>query len=154
MSTLRCVIPDFESTGLLPAGIHWASWEEIVKRYGNNSHRKRLLEGLERATAAFAAAGCRILYLDGSFVTEKLFPNDYDACWDAVGVTVRLLDPVLVDFSNLRAAQRAKYFGEFFPAHWPAERSAPYRMFLEFFQTDKSTGKAKGIIGLRLKGKS
>jgi hypothetical protein len=44
-----------------------------------------------------------------------------------VGVTVRLLDPVLVDFSNLRAAQKAKYFGEFFPAHSPAERSAPYQ---------------------------
>jgi len=147
------VIPDFESTGLLPAGIHWASWEEIVKRYGDNSHRKRLLEGLGRAIAAFAAAGCRILYLDGSFVTEKPFPDDYDGCWDAVGVTVRLLDPVLVDFSNLRAAQKAKYFGEFFPAHLPAERSAPYRMFLDFFQTDKDTGTAKGIIGLRLKGK-
>ena len=57
-------------------------------------------------------------------------------------MTVRLLDPVLVDFSNLRAAQKAKYFGEFFPAHLPAERSAPYRMFLDFFQTDKGTGTA------------
>ena len=124
-----------------------------MKRYGINSHRKRLLEGLERAVAAFAAAGCRILYLDGSFVTEKPFPDDYYGCWDAAGVTMRLLDPGLLDFSNLRAAQKAKYFGEFFPAHLHAEGSPPYRIFLDFFQTDKSTGSRKGIIGLRLKGK-
>ena len=28
------VIPDFEATGLLPAGIHHADWAEIVARFG------------------------------------------------------------------------------------------------------------------------
>jgi hypothetical protein len=109
------VIPDFESTGLLPAGIHWASWEEIVKRYGNNSHRKRLLEGLERAIAAFAAAGCRILYLDGSFVTEKQFPADYDGCWDAAGVTVRLLDPAPCRFFQFASCPKGEVFWRILP---------------------------------------
>jgi hypothetical protein len=26
------------------------------------------------------AAGCRTIYINGSFVTDKLNPNDFDAC--------------------------------------------------------------------------
>ena len=111
------VIPDFENTGLLPAGVHWAPWDEIMKRYGINDHRLRLLGGLQRGIAMLRFAGCRTLYLDGSFVTAKTFPSDYDACWETDSVDLRLLDPVFFDFTNFRAAQKAKYFGEFFLAH-------------------------------------
>ena len=59
-----------------------------------------------------------------------------------------LLDPVLLDFSNDRAAQKAKYFGEFFPAQLPEGRSG--RTFLEFFQRDRLTDHLKGIVILQL----
>ena len=29
-----------------------------------------------------SSAGCRLVYLDGSFVTRKERPGDIDACWD------------------------------------------------------------------------
>jgi hypothetical protein len=145
------MIPGFEHTGLLPVGIHWATWPEIGKRYATNSHRRRLLGGLEQAIHALSRAGCPVLYLDGSFVTENPFPRDYDACWETVGVSVGLLDPVFLDFSNSRAAQKIKYLGEFFPAHVTAQASPPFHTFLKFFQIDKTSGDAKGIIGLNLK---
>jgi len=38
--------------------------------------------------------------------------------------------------------------GEFFPAQMP--EGASVRVFLEFSQTDKETGRPKGIVGLNL----
>jgi hypothetical protein len=59
------------------------------------------------------------------------------------------LDPVLLDFTDRRAAQKAKYGGELFPSLAFADPAG--NTFLEFFQIDKSTGKAKGIIAIDLK---
>ena len=56
-------------------------------------------------------AGCRTVYLNGSFVTSKTFPNDYDACWEEAGVDPAALDPVLLTFDPGRATQKAKYMG-------------------------------------------
>jgi hypothetical protein len=144
------MIPPLDADGFLPTGVHWAELPEIWNRFGLNDHRRRLLNGFEAALAIFSAAGCRSVYLDGSFVTATEFPNDYDACWDAVGVDVGALDPVLLSFDNLRAAQKGKYLGEFFPAHVRAEATSPYRTFFQFFQVDKASGNVKGIIGIKL----
>jgi hypothetical protein len=76
-------------------------------------------------------------------------PGDFDACWSVSGVDPNLLDPVLLTFDNHRAAQKAKYFGEMFPAELPEGVSG--RRFLDFFQIDKITGRPKGIVGLRLR---
>ncbi len=90
-------------------------------------------------------------YLDGSFVTSTSFPKDFDACWDLTGVNLPLLKrnaPIFFQFSNLRAAQKARFGGELFPAQFSA---GPVGMtFLHFFQTDKTTGLPKGIIELNL----
>ncbi len=88
------------------------------------------------------------MYIDGSFVTVKHELGDYDACWDIDGVNVEALDPVFLDFSRGRGAQKRKYLGEFFPAQMPEGASG--RVFLEFFQTDKETGRSKGIVALNL----
>jgi hypothetical protein len=65
---------------------------------------------------ALQSAGCRTVYIDGSFVTTKLVPNDFDACWDIEGVDPESLDPVLLIFDEGRATQKAKYLGELLPA--------------------------------------
>ena len=142
------MIPEFNRDGTLPAGIHWSGWEEIESRFGFSERRRQLLSGLKSALKALQRAGCRRVYVNGSFVTVKREPGDYDACWDIEGVDVEILDAVFLDFSNGRRAQKRKYFGEFFPAQMP--EGATGRLFLEFFQTDKETGKPKGIVGLNL----
>ncbi len=108
------------------------------------------MDGFERAVAALKVAGSQRVYLDGSFVMAKEFPADYDACWDATGVRIEDLDPVLLDFSRRRNAQKMKYFGELFPAQSQAEAHSPYRTFLDFFQNDKDSGNKKGIIGINI----
>jgi hypothetical protein len=40
--------------------------------------RRTLLAGLREALGALREAGCRTVYLDGSFVTAKEAPEDFD----------------------------------------------------------------------------
>lgn len=74
------MLPPFDDAGLLPPGIHKAAWREVVVRFGTTRHRRKLLGGLKRALKTLRAAGCRRVYIDGSFVTAKSKPGDFDAC--------------------------------------------------------------------------
>ena len=56
------------------------------------------MTGLRAALENLKAAGCRTVYLNGSFVTSKDLPNDYDACWEEPGVDPEALDSVLLTF--------------------------------------------------------
>ena len=133
--------------GVLPPGIHWASLAEVGTRFGQTPHRAWLFDGVVAVAAALRRANCARMYLDGSFVTEKIHPNDFDGCWDATDVRVALLDPVLLDFSNGRAGQKKKYRGEMFVADSMNVRGGT---FLDFFQCEKVTGMQKGIVGVEL----
>jgi hypothetical protein len=132
---------------VLPPGIHWASLTEIGARFGQTAHRAWLFEGATAVAEALRRANCARMYLDGSFVTEKIHPNDFDGCWDATNVNVKFLDPVLLNFDNGRAAQKEKYRGEMFIADgWNMGAGT----FLEFFQREKLTGLSKGVVGVDL----
>ena len=144
------MIPGFDQNGLLPPGVHTATWSEFSQRYGHTPHRERLLRGLHAAFQNLANAGCGVAYIDGSFVTAKEIPSDFDGCWEIDGVDPGLLDPVLLRFESQRAVQKAKYRGEMFPASSAAEMNPPFRTFLDFFQTDKDTGARKGIVAINL----
>jgi len=142
------VIPPFDSMGRLSPGIHSASSKQIETAFGFTGRRKQLLKGLREALVLLKTAGCRLVYLDGSFVTSKPAPGDFDACWAVNGVDVDKLDPVFLDFSRGRTRQKERFGGEFFPADLPEGETG--RTFLEFFQTDKETGDAKGIVVIDL----
>ena len=132
---------------LTPPGIHWATWAEVEERYTTTVWRRTLTDGARGAAGNLKQAGCRTLYLDGSFVTSKRHPSDFDGCWDPDGVTWDQVDSVLRNFSNRRAAQKAKYHGELFISSSPADGGLT---FLAFFQRDKYTGNPKGIIAIDL----
>jgi Family of unknown function (DUF6932) len=121
---------------------------EIVERFGTTERRRELLEGLRRAPENLRNAGCRRACLDGSFVTANEEPGDFDACWEIAGVDVALLDPVLLTFSNRRAAQKERFGGELFPAEAVADPDGT--RFVDYFQRDKLTGEPKGIVALDL----
>jgi hypothetical protein len=142
------VIPSLDEGGNLPPGIHPATWDEIVERYAINERREQLIDGLRAAINSLHAAGCSRVYLDGSFVTDKDEPGDFDACWEAGSVDPASLDPVLLDFRDRRTAQNAKFGGELFPAQLAAEPAGT--TFLEFFQLDRLTEQRKGIIAIDL----
>jgi hypothetical protein len=135
---------------ILPSGIHVTTMEEVKDRFANNMKRRMLFTGLEKGIAAFAKAGCSQIFLDGSYVTSKSDPNDYDVCWDEIGVQEEILDPIFFIFDNKREAQKNKYLGEYFPMNSPAT-SAGIK-FIDFFQIEKHTGLPKGILNIKLRG--
>jgi hypothetical protein len=141
------VIPPFQINGNLPPGIHIATWQEVQARFGWNARRQTLLAGLERAIEDLCNAGCSTVYLNGSFVTSKPEPGDFDACWTLDGVDLDSIEPTLLEFDAGRAAQKARYGGELFPADWDAMGNST--SFLEFFQAIRGGGQ-KGIIRIDL----
>lgn len=142
------MIPDFDGRNL-PPGLHAASWHEVDQRFGWNQRRRSLLAGLRSALAELARANCRRAWLDGSFVTAKEHPGDYDLAWDPAGVDLNALDPVLLDLDPPRESQKAKYKGDLLPNVVESDSGMP---FLEFFQQDAVTGQKRGIVEIDLEG--
>ena len=115
------MIPIFVDIGgpwkVLPPGVHGATIGEVEARFTISAHRKRIFSGFRNGVTILHKAGCHKIFLDGSFITEKPIPGDFDACWDDNGVDVGKLDPIFFDFSDGRKNQKKCFCGEFFPAH-------------------------------------
>jgi len=143
------VIPEFDENGNLPPGIYFCEWDEFKYRFSTNFKRAQMIHGLELAMTQLKAAGCRTIYIDGSFVTSKSTPGDFDACWDSEDVDRNYLQenaPRLLNFLD-RIAQKSKYKGELFPSDQPVGDSG--LTSLEFFQYDRNLNK-KGILAIDL----
>ena len=126
------MIPPFEPTGRLPAGVHVATWSEFVERFGTSAHRREHLAKLEAALRLLRHAGCARGFVGGSFVTTKSEPGDCDVAWDMTGIDAEALDVIFFDFEGERAAQKHRFGGEFFPAQLVEGITA--RTFMRFFQ--------------------
>jgi hypothetical protein len=143
------MLPSFTETGVLPPGVHAASWDEVEERFGGSGRREVLLDGLYAAATNLRAAGASVLWLDGSFVTDKREPDDWDGVWDPSNADLTKVDPVLIDPADLAAGryrQKAKYHGELLAG----DESATSTPFQLFFQLDKN-GDPKGIVRLDLR---
>jgi hypothetical protein len=143
------MIPEFDENGNLPPGVHFCEWDEFLERFAYNDRRVRLIRGLVLAMKQLQAAGCRTIFINGSFVTIKEQPIDFDACYDNEAVDeeyLRIHAPRLLNFYD-RAGQKAKYKGEIFPSDQPV---GSYSITsYELFQRDRSLNK-KGIIAIDL----
>jgi hypothetical protein len=138
-------VPPFDSdTGYLPGGEHEATWAEVVQAFGWNASRRAQLDGLFDAICLLADAGCRRIWLNGSFVTSKDEPGDFDAVWEHDGVNEDLIDPIFFELDESRKSQKARFGGELFP-NW--RNLSSDSLFSEFFQQDR-IGRRKGIVVL------
>jgi len=141
------MIPSFTRTGKLPPGIHEATWSEFEERYGYNEKRVWLLCGLKMLLDELSKVACKAVYVDGSFVTYKKIPGDYDLCWQMDGVLVEDLDPVLLNYTpEGKNRIEEKYRGDIRGAEFSVRETGT--TYLEFFQHDRN-GKAKGVVKLK-----
>ena len=118
--------------------------------YTINSHRLHLLAGFLEAAQMLNLAGSQWILINGSFVSKKEFPQDIDACYDDEFLdydVLEKLEPVFLDFTHARAAQKARFGCEFFPARAVADKTG--KTFQDFFQRDRHD-QPKGIIKLEL----
>src|SRR5215472_8878008 len=77
---LLVVLHDFNSEGDLPPGVHPATLEEVVSRFGNGSPiREEVTRRLRRIYQLASATGMlQRFVVFGSYVTSKPEPNDVD----------------------------------------------------------------------------
>lgn len=156
LSICKFMIPEFDENGRLPAGIHVATLREFEERYLLNETRKELYEGLKKLIADFKKIECKVIYIDGSFVTSKVFPKDIDVCWGNIKMMynddylhfVDSLFPVFFKFEYPRLEQHQFYNCDIFPAYLKEGKSKRY--FIDFFQLDKGTNEKKGIIQINI----
>jgi hypothetical protein len=73
------MIPEFNDDGYLPAGVHEATLEEIASRFGQETELRRAqVQSLVWLIDLAKRAGVQRIIVNGSFVTDKLEPNDVD----------------------------------------------------------------------------
>ena len=147
------MIPDFEKeirdaqgTRYLPPGVYEATWEEFWKHFSNSWRRIILLRNLLRMLQHLRDAGCVPVKIDGSFVTSKLEPHDFDGTWDRTGVDVTpKLDESIFRMNGITMYK--KYMGELY--RQDAIEASTGRSFDEFFQVDRMENR-KGIVKINL----
>lgn len=138
--------------GRLVVGTHLISWAEFVEEFGYTSHRKQLIEGLKMALNILKKYGCERVYIDGSFVTKKLVPGDWDGCYVCIGMNeskMRKEEPVFHNMAPPRQKQKDRFKGEMMPSDLivgPNDQT-----ILDYFKFDNRENIEKGIIELSLR---
>lgn len=136
----------FNKDNVLNPGIHEMTWDEFKSHFSFSPKRKELIKGLEEAIKILKEANCTDIYIDGSFVTSKLEPNDWDACFDC---EPKYLPEVyrLYPFWDVQK-QKKVYGGELYIKDNEAD---PYgTRFIDFFQQIRGTAKRKGIVRIKI----
>jgi len=144
----------FEKNGYLAKGIYELTWEEFISEFSFSPRRKYLISGLEKVVKILKEANCECIFINGSFISDKLEPNDWDACFKD---TYRMNDYLYNKYPELfdQYKCKEKYFGDLFQANAITDISTEIR-FLDFFQRikpsrrTKKTIEFKGIVSIKL----
>jgi hypothetical protein len=151
------VLPEFDSDGDLPPGIHRAGLTEIEDRFGKfiaSDRRVKLYAKLRRLVemAKFSGIARRII-LGGSFVTAKLAPNDVDAviviAKDVELETLTQSQYLMADRDALRRVLK----GNDFDVIIVREGTPRMQTIIEFFQSNRDN-KPVGVVEVALYGNS
>jgi hypothetical protein len=134
------MIPTHLKDGRLPEGIHPATWTEVAERFGTSLRRQVLLAGLHAALWHLHEAGCRRVWIGGSFVRGTAQPGDVDVVWDVTGVDPYRLHAGFLS-SRGREWTKAVYAGEYFPSHLiEASTDLPFVAFFQRTRDDRPCG--------------
>jgi hypothetical protein len=146
-------IPEFNELGVLPAGVHGCTLEEIKSRLGSFQGldcRIRLFDKLVELFAAMKQSGFfEALLIDRSFVTTKAAPNDIDILAELRPGQKFERDLSVSEYAVLSRSLLRRCFGLDVVV---AERdSVLYRSYVEFFcQVREAPGVTEGLLRLAL----
>ncbi len=147
-------LPDFRADGWLPEGHHPATWGEITSQFGGEvgSRRKHLLMLLFQWRDAVRAKGMGgLLILNGSFISRKEEPGDFDCLFIYNAITAKLIEEdeealELLSYDHCKA----KGYGDIFTLSETAVREFPQFCHLDMFDSDKVTKKSKGVLEIEI----
>ena len=144
------MLPPFNSTGDLPAGIHIAGWTEIEQRFGQNPEgRVRAYARLRHLYELADRTGALLRFIVfGSFVSATAAPRDIDVVL-VMAADFRLENAPRESrtlFSHPDA--EARYGASVF---WVREGMLPAEMMRDFLETwqTKRDGTKRGIVEIK-----
>lgn len=145
------IIPEFNERGDLPPGIHVATIDEVIIRFGNLKSLKRKNLGSNlRELFNFVKHYAVEMYVDGSFITSNPAPKDIDLIIVFSDTFRRNIQGI-----NRYKELEVKFTGKLHIFVRFESRPFPGEDFFELFQktrVDENNNKhAKGIISLELK---
>ena len=143
------MIPPFTENGVLPPGVHPATWDEFAERFLVFRQSDRRIQ-LGRKIRALYDESCRSgitrrFFVVGSCVTDKAEPQDFDCLLvhdpSIIGTVLR---PFQYNLISRRAARRM-FGGDVLTA---IDDSKALKEYLEFFQTTRD-GERMGILEIQ-----
>ena len=172
------MVLQFLKNGLLPVGDHEISLAELEQfmREGpgngetwDTAWRLELLEEFKKRYQQLLQVGIKEVYIDGSYATDKIHPNDMDVYFVVPrkiwrnGAEKALkdmdpefwrFDPELLEGGKLGYPMALFHHIEMYPVyleHTPAHAESPELIDpkIKFFRTDKYSHRSKGIIKIQ-----
>lgn len=142
------MLPEFNSEGDLPSGVHSADWREFQSRFGMATPRRIWLLGRLQALLKLSSetGKLRRVFIWGSFVTTKPAPKDLDILlimdedFEVEGTAL----PAREVFDSIRA--KLRFESDVFWARASIGEEV-LRIWLETYQTSRSFRK-RGIVEL------
>ena len=98
---------NFNSKGYLHETIS-LTYEAFVQHFGTNQRRMEQIQNSLPYFRIFHSCGCRIGYVDGSFVSKKKFPEDIDICFDITGISEERIKSVFPKFLDVNERGRIR----------------------------------------------
>lgn len=124
-------LPEFTDYGILPEGIYECSMEEVEQSLVKDGRRRDLWQKLIAFIDWIRPMGIfSNIYIDGSFLTDKFYPNDIDLVLEFVqnnSSNLAVIDPRV--FNHIYIVNTFSLDVYLSPTLIP-----PYNDFKEFFQ--------------------
>lgn len=146
-------IPLLDKNGVLPAGVHECTIDEIKVQFGSfqtSDRRPQLWAKLNAFLVEAKASGLVVsVIVNGSFVTAKPDPNDIDLIVEVSAGHDFAADISAAAYNVLSKQRVRRRFG--FDLLLAREGSAEARRWIRFFQQVRlAPGQTKGILRVRL----
>lgn len=141
-------LPAFREDGWFPAGHHLADWEDVETRFGAGQVRAALTRKLIAFRDELRTQGIQgYLVLDGSYVSAKLSPNDFDVLLVAAPGCQALVnaDPEIARLLDAERAEKERGFTLLFIE----EISAMLSLIKTVWDVSKQ-GVPKGVVEVTL----
>ena len=101
------------------------TYGEFEKEFGFNESRTDKLKRVLLFLKILKSLGCASVYIAGSFVTSKEFPNDIDLCVDATNIDYLKLTKEYPEFLQTKGIEKIK-----------KEHSVHFAAFFDFGSTE------------------
>ena len=136
---------NFNSQGFLHETII-LTYQEFEQHFGTNPTRIQQINNALPFFRIFRSCGCKAVYIDGSFISKKKYPEDIDLCFDITDMDIERLKMEFPEFFDLNEMGKIR---RDLQCHIFTFEQNNTRLF-DFLSEDRD-GNLKGFVKLNLK---